>query len=216
MANDDTHERTERDDEPIADVPIDDDPVDDEFGYDEREAEPPDDGGVGAGGGGDRSEPTPGPQAEGEPITPDREGGERGGRERRGRRERAATDRQRIGRIASGVAALLGAWVAVSAFGYGMEAAALWNNVLVGAVILLGAGYEYYRGLTGHPPTLGVAGLVALLGIWLIVAVAALGLAGGAAWSTAVSGLLVAVLSGYALYESREARADLAGEAGVR
>ncbi|MFC4988050.1 SPW repeat protein [Saliphagus infecundisoli] len=205
MANDDTGERTGTDERV-------DEPADGEFGYDEREDDRADSD-VGAERD-DRSGPTPGPQPDGEPIAPDRERGRRG--DRGGSRERPATDRRRTGRIASGVAALLGAWVAVSAFGYGMGAAALWNNVLVGAVIFLGAGYEYYRGLTGHPPTLGVAGLVALLGIWLIVAVAALGLAGGAAWSTAVAGLLVAVLSGYVLYESREARADLAGEAGVR
>lgn len=206
MANDDTDEQIGRDDEHT-------DRSDDEFGYDEREGETGPASGereIGTEWGADRSGPTPGPQPEGEPVAPDRERGEGRGR------ERAATGWRRIGRIASGVAALLGAWIAVSAVVYGMDAAALWNNVLVGAAILLGAGYEYYRGLAGHSPTLGVAGLVALLGIWLIVAVAALGLAGGAAWSTAISGLLVAVLSGYVLYESRGARADLVREAGVR
>lgn len=185
---------------------------DDEFGYEEVTAESgtaSDDDGVGPPEGiDDRSRPTPGPQPEGDPIAPDRERREPPGR--------AAAGRRRIGRITSGIAALLGAWVALSALVYGMDAAALWNNVLVGAVIFLGAGYEYYRGLTASPPSLGAAGLIALLGIWLIVAVAVLGLSGGAAWSTAISGLLVAALAGYTLYEARGERAGIDGETGTQ
>lgn len=209
MANDDTGETPERGADETDEISG----RGNEFGYEERETGPAE----GSGHEDDRSEvgndppwtdEPVGPPPEGEAIGPDRNAG----RERRGG---VAADR-RLTRVASGVAALLGAWVAVSAVVYGTGDAALWNNVLVGAAVFLGAGYNYYRRLTDHPSSPGVAGLVALLGIWLILAAAVLGLAGGAAWSTAISGLLVAVLSGYALYEARESPTSVAGEAGTR
>lgn len=186
---------------------------DDEFGYEERGERGPTTGEprVGDTGGIDDPGPRAGPQPKGDPIAPGREPGpeaERG--------ERAGTGGPRTGRVASGIAALLGTWVVLSTLVYGMGEAAFWNNALVGAAILLGAGYNYYREVTNSPPSLGVAGLVALLGIWLIVAAAVLELAGGAVRSTAVSGLLVVCLAGYTLYEARGARSGVGGQAGTR
>ncbi len=80
--------------------------------------------------------------------------------------------------------------------------ASLWNNVLVGAVILLAAGYNVYRLSNDIPLSVGVSTLVAVLGIWLIVSAALLGMLGSLFWSTLAAGLLVTGLSGYNAYEA--------------
>lgn len=107
----------------------------------------------------------------------------------------------------SAIAALLGAWIAVSPFVYeGMVGAETWNNVLVGAAIFLAAGYNYYRQRNGMPTNVGAAGLAALLGLWLVIAAFLLDMGTGAFWSTLVSGALIAVMAGANAYVSREAR----------
>ncbi|MFC4245566.1 hypothetical protein ACFOZ7_00865 [Natribaculum luteum] len=118
----------------------------------------------------------------------------------------ASEERRRKTSIVSGIVSVIGAWVAISVLIYQVPQAALWNNVVVGAVVFLAAGYNYYRLYNDVPLSVGVASLVTLLGIWLIVAAAILAMAGGLFWSTAVSGLLIAVLAGYNAYEAREAR----------
>lgn len=119
----------------------------------------------------------------------------------------ANEQRRRNTAIVSGIVAVIGAWVAISVFVYDVAQATFWNNVVVGVVVFLAAGYNYYRQYNDIPLSIGVASLVALLGIWLIVATAFLDMAAGAFWSTLVSGLLIAGLAGYNAYESREARA---------
>lgn len=103
---------------------------------------------------------------------------------------------------------MVGAWVALSGLLLeGTPPAALWNNVAVGAAILVAAGYNYARLSGDKQLSVAIAALVALLGIWLVVAAPLLEMDGGAYWSTIASGLLVAGLAGYAAYEGREARA---------
>ncbi|WIV67461.1 SPW repeat domain-containing protein [Natrialbaceae archaeon AArc-T1-2] len=117
----------------------------------------------------------------------------------------ANDERRRNMSAISGIAAILGAWVALSVLIYDVGEATLWNNVLIGAVVFLAAGYNFYRLNNDIPLSVGVSALVAVLGIWLIVATAVFGMAAGAFWSTAISGLLIALLSGYNAYEAREA-----------
>ncbi|TYL39149.1 hypothetical protein CV102_07630 [Natronococcus pandeyae] len=134
-----------------------------------------------------------------------------GDRDDRGRDPRddstqiANEERRRNTPFISAIVAAIGVWVALSVLIYDMGAAALWNNVLVGAVVLVAGGYNYYRLVNDAPLSVGVASLVALLGIWLIVAPALLEMVNGF-WSTLVSGLLIAALAGYNAYEAREAR----------
>ncbi|MCU4739856.1 hypothetical protein OB955_09975 [Halobacteria archaeon AArc-m2/3/4] len=128
----------------------------------------------------------------------------------------ANEERRRNTPVVSGIITAIGAWVALSVLVLEVGEASLWNNVLVGAVIFLAAGYNYYRLNNDVPLSIGVASLVTVLGIWLIVATALIGMVGALFWSTAVSGLLVALLAGYNAYEAREARAvmsdrDVAG-----
>ena len=111
----------------------------------------------------------------------------------------------------SGVVALVGAWIAASPFVYGAGAAALWNNVAVGVAILLVAGYNFYRTTGGLAPNVGGSSLVALLGVWSVVAPMLLPYASEPlAWSTMASGAAVAVLSGYHAYETRRTGAAAA------
>ncbi|WP_265108136.1 SPW repeat domain-containing protein [Halosolutus halophilus] len=119
----------------------------------------------------------------------------------------ANEERRRKTSMVSLIVAVLGAWVALSVLVYDVAAATLWNNVLVGAVVFLAAGYNYYRLNNDVPLSVGIAVLVALLGIWLIVAPALFGMTTGPFWSTLVTGLLIAGLAGYNAYDAREARA---------
>ncbi len=125
----------------------------------------------------------------------------------------------------SGIVSLIGLWVAISPFVYEVMESMLWNNVLVGAAIFLLAGYNYYRIVSSHPTSTGVMSLVALLGLWILVAPFALegtvameGLdvaSDGLVWSNVVSGVLTAIFAAYIAYAAgSEMRAGTA--AGTR
>ena len=118
----------------------------------------------------------------------------------------ASEERRRKTSVVSAIIAVIGAWVALSVLIYDVDGATLWNNVLVGAVVFAAAGYNYYRLSNDIPLSVGVASLVAVLGIWLIISAALFEMISGMFWSTVVSGLLVAGLAGYNAYEAREAR----------
>ncbi|MFP8951915.1 hypothetical protein ACLI4Z_02915 [Natrialbaceae archaeon A-arb3/5] len=127
----------------------------------------------------------------------------------------ANEERRRKTSVVSAVIAALGAWVALSVLIFDVGEASLWNNVLVGAIVFVGAGYNFYRISNDVPLSVGVASLVAILGIWLIVSAALLGMLGSLFWSTLASGLLIAGLAGYNAYEAREARTVATDQAGA-
>lgn len=118
----------------------------------------------------------------------------------------ANEERRRRAPVFSGIVAAIGAWVGLSVFLYGTGAATFWNNVLAGAVVFLAGSYNYYRLSSDVPLSVGVASLVALLGIWLVIAAPLLEMVGGLFWSTLASGVLITGLSGINAYEAREAR----------
>lgn len=115
----------------------------------------------------------------------------------------------------SGIASLIGLWIAISPFVYDAAMTQQWNNVIVGAAVFLLAGYNFYRIYTAHPTSTGVMSLVALLGLWALVspfaiegqfAMQGLGAASdGLLWSTVVSGLIAAVIAAYVAYAGRSA-----------
>ncbi|WP_226007526.1 SPW repeat domain-containing protein [Natrinema salinisoli] len=142
--------------------------------------------------------------------------GERsGGRDPRDESTRVANEeRRRKTSVLSLLVAVLGAWVALSVLIFDTEAAPLWNDVLVGLVVAVAAGYNYYRVTNDVPLSTGIATLVAVLGIWLIVSAALLEMTGVLFWSTLATGLLIAGVAGYNAYEAREARA-VATDSGV-
>lgn len=111
----------------------------------------------------------------------------------------------------SGINALLGAWLVISPFllttTEGGLSASVWNNILIGAVIFVIAGYNYYRQSRDQAVSTGSASLVALLGLWMIVAPFVVFAVGTAAmfWSNVVTGVLVTIMAVYVAYEGREA-----------
>lgn len=130
------------------------------------------------------------------------------GRDRRDESTRVANEeRRRKTSVVSGLIAAIGAWVALSVLVFDVGRGALWNNVLVGAVVFVAAAYNTYRVTNDVPLSVGVSTLVAVLGIWLIVSAAVLGMLASPFWSTVAAGLLIAGLAGYNAYEAREARA---------
>lgn len=118
----------------------------------------------------------------------------------------ADEERRRKTSVLSIVIAALGVWAAVSVLAFDTGAAALWNNLLAGAFVAIAAGYNFYRLSNDIPLSIGVASLVAILGIWLIISPALLEMTGMLFWSTLGAGLLIAALAGYNAYEARGAR----------
>lgn len=118
----------------------------------------------------------------------------------------ADEERRRKTSVISGIVAVLGLWVAASPLLFDVAEASLWNNLLVGAAVFLAAGYNVYRVSNDVPLSTGVASLIAVLGVWLIIAPALLEMTAGLFWSTLGSGLLIAGLAGYNAYDAREAR----------
>lgn len=125
----------------------------------------------------------------------------------------ANEERRRKVSVISALVAAIGVWVTLSVIAiYDVSAASFWNNVLVGTVVFLAGAYNYYRVVNDIPLSVGISGLVALLGIWLIVSPAllempvGLGLTESPFWSTLASGVLIAALAGYNAYDARDAR----------
>ena len=95
---------------------------------------------------------------------------------------------------------VLGCWLIAAPFVVGSPTIDRWNDVLVGATIVLVAGYNYARATGRRPTSSAGAGLVAGLGCWLVVAPFVLGLEGLALWSDVVTGTVVAGVAGYNAY----------------
>ncbi|WP_135829870.1 SPW repeat domain-containing protein [Halorussus halobius] len=118
----------------------------------------------------------------------------------------ARTRADTIGGYISAAVALVGAWIVISAFLYSPPAANFWNDVIVGAAIGIIAGYNALRTDDVEGINTGAAALVALLGLWMVVAPFLFEvLTDGAFWSDVVSGAIVAVLAGYNAYQGRGA-----------
>lgn len=118
----------------------------------------------------------------------------------------AIEERRRKTSVLSLLVVGLGAWVVLSVLVFEAIAAPLWNDVLVGLVVMAASGYNYYRLTNDIPISTAIASLIAILGIWLIVSTALLGMTGGLFWSTLAAGLLITGIAGYNAYEAREAR----------
>jgi len=115
-------------------------------------------------------------------------------------------------KLLAGLASLFGAWIALSPFVYGdvadgiSLAAAGWNNVIIGTAIFLVAGANFYRLSREDNVSRAAAGLVALLGLWLLVApFITFTMGTGMFWSTVVSGLIVAAIGAYNAYKGSQA-----------
>ena len=119
--------------------------------------------------------------------------------------DRATTDDDTIGGWISAVVALVGGWIVLSAFLFApMPAANFWNDIIVGAAIGIIAGYNAIKTDDFETISTGAAGLVALLGLWMILAPFVFETTTTLAfWSDVISGAVVAVLAGYNAYQAR-------------
>lgn len=109
----------------------------------------------------------------------------------------------------SGIASLIGLWILISPFALVSTEAAVWNNVVVGAAIFLIAGFNYYRIVNGLSTNIGAMSLVALLGLWTLIAPFVLAVGSEALlWSNVVAGLLGLLVAGYVAYTGRKVRTE--------
>ncbi|WP_435175795.1 SPW repeat domain-containing protein [Halorussus sp. AFM4] len=133
------------------------------------------------------------------------------------------------GKWTAGLNVLLGLWLIVAPFVWdavvagdiwadgvfgGALAANPWNDMVVGAAIAVLAAYNFYRAANEEAISVGVASLVALLGLWLVVAPFIYDTASALSfWNDIVVGALVAILAGYNIYTARDVEETTAAEA---
>lgn len=114
----------------------------------------------------------------------------------------------------SAAVGLLGVAVLVQALVLELTAGQFWNDVLVGTTLLVAGAYNYYRRSNEEFGSIGVASLVALVGLWLVASPFLLGTGAGVAetasevgfWTDVVVGLLALGLGTYSAYAIRDRR----------
>ena len=113
-------------------------------------------------------------------------------------------------RLAAGGNCLLGCWLIAATVVFAASGVARWNDVLVGTVVAIVAGYNYASVRSQRPASATGAGLVAILGCWLVVAPFALGLGleGPALWNDVVTGTVMASFGSYNAYAATAAGRD--------
>ncbi|WP_222918807.1 hypothetical protein [Natrinema sp. SYSU A 869] len=156
------------------------------------------------------------------PETPWR-GDEDGASEHDGRGDEELTGRDRTphepnsaerGTWIAAVVGLLGLVLLAEAVVLELAASQFWNDVLVGATLLLAGAYNYFRRSNREFGSLGVASLVALLGLWLAATPFLLGTGLGVTettsdigvWIDIVVGLVAFGLGSYSAYTIRTRR----------
>lgn len=101
-------------------------------------------------------------------------------------------------RILSGINLVLGAWLIMVPFLFGAPAAALWNDVVVGALVLALAGVRVSKPTSG---TKSASWINAAIGLWLIVAPFVLGYGtGGPMWNDVIVGVLILAFGACSAY----------------
>lgn len=100
----------------------------------------------------------------------------------------------------AGLTGLLGLWLIVAPFVFTVPTTPLWNAVIVGIVIAIIGGYNYYRTTQDQEVGTWGAGLNTLLGLWMIAAPFVFGVSGLPLWNAVSVGILVALFAGYNTY----------------
>ncbi|ELY66889.1 SPW repeat domain-containing protein [Natrinema versiforme] len=121
------------------------------------------------------------------------------------------------GKGLSAVAALLGLAVVAQALALELAAGQFWNDALVGATLFVAGAYNYYRRSNEAFGSIGVAALVAILGLWLVASPFLFGTGSGVAetandlgfWTDIVAGLLAVGLGSYGAFRIRKRRRDV-------
>lgn len=108
----------------------------------------------------------------------------------------------------SALVALIGLYLVASPFIFEATETAIWNDTLVGTAIFALAGYNFVRLSKDRLASVGIAALVTLLGVWALVSPSVIEMGSNElATGTAISGLLVALLSAYNAYANNKADA---------
>ncbi|NHN49655.1 hypothetical protein G9464_18970 [Halostella sp. JP-L12] len=84
------------------------------------------------------------------------------------RETRDAPNPNKHGRLISALVALLGLWLIAQAVALDLSAGHLWNDVIVGAVLLAIGGYNYSRRSDARIGNVAAGVFVAVLGAWLV------------------------------------------------
>ncbi len=101
-------------------------------------------------------------------------------------------------KIASGLNIVAGIWLILAPFilGYSYLSGALWNDIIIGAVVLIMAAVREWG---NSEDTTWASWINLVLGIWLIIAPFIIGYsyASAALWNDIIIGIVVAVLAGW-------------------
>jgi drug/metabolite transporter (DMT)-like permease len=123
---------------------------------------------------------------------------------------------QERGRGLSAIIALLGLWMIAEAVLFDLVATQFWNDLIIGAVLVLLGGYNYSRRAKDKIGNVAAAVLAALLGLWLVASPFMFGAEGGLTeatntlgfWNDVIVGLLVLIIGAYSAYAARARRRD--------
>lgn len=105
----------------------------------------------------------------------------------------------------AGLNGLLGLWLIAAPFVFTVPTAATWNAVVVGGLIAVLGGYNYYLTTSGEEVSAVAAAVNALLGLWVIAAPFVFQPGTAALWNDVIVGALVAIFGGYNAYEATRA-----------
>lgn len=115
------------------------------------------------------------------------------------------------GKWISALVALLGLWLIIEPLLLELSVANFWNDIIIGAALVVLGGYNYYRRADERLGSVAVGVFVALLGLWMIAAPFVLGDPAGATdtgplgrWNDIIIGALALILGAYSAYEARD------------
>jgi hypothetical protein len=118
------------------------------------------------------------------------------------------------GKWVSALIALIGLWLVVETLVFDLSVAQLWNDLVVGALLLATGGYNYFRQRDEYFGSVGAAAIAALLGLWLVLAPFVFGTGrpgtevglNTAVWNDLVVGVITFALGAYSAYKIRDWR----------
>lgn len=121
------------------------------------------------------------------------------------------------GKWLSALIALLGLWLVVEMLLVDLAVVQLWNDLIVGSLLLATGGYNFYQQRDEYFGSVSAATIAALLGLWLILApfVFSPGLPGGeiglnvAVWNDLVVGAITFALGAFSAYRIRNWRSRM-------
>lgn len=106
---------------------------------------------------------------------------------------------------------ILGLWLIVAPFVFGMPLVDRWNDVTVGTIIVIFTGYNHYCEWNQGTISRRVAGANGVLGGWLIVAPFVYGISGFPLWNNVSVGILVTAFAGYNVYAAPRTQRTIPG-----